>query len=110
FYLGFASGELRTERIVGATKKRLVGDQLVKPPQPQAREFEIQSALAQLFQQRAFYETRQAYLIQIQRTANENQKDDPNRNTKTPEVNTAQAQVVAYLSRMMTVNHRHPSA
>jgi hypothetical protein len=84
--------ELRAERFIGgAIEPNIFRHNSLVPSQSQSGELKIHSAFAQFLQQRLFYESREADLININQKAQERQNEEPNRDSGVTKTDPASA-------------------
>ncbi len=88
-HLDLGNSEFGTRGVLSFPEADVLGDNAFEPAQPQPRKLQIYPLLMQFLQQRAFQKTGQAYLVQVNEAANQQQDEEPNRDPEPPEVKPA---------------------
>jgi hypothetical protein len=90
--------ELGTERLIRAIEPNVFRDNSL-PAQSQSRELKIDPAFAQFLQQRLFYKARESDLINVDQRSEQNQNEEPNRDSRVTKTNPACAPKTASFGR-----------
>jgi hypothetical protein len=89
--------QLRAQRLVRAPKAHLLRHNAAMPAQAQAGELEIEAARAQLLQQRAFGEVRQADLVKVNQDDEQPKDQQPDGDAEPSKADSTDAPEVAVL-------------
>jgi len=81
--------EFGAERLIGAAEPNVFGDDSLVPSQAQSGELEIDSALAEFFEEGFFYKTGEADLVNVNQATEERQNEEPDCDSRVTETNPA---------------------